>query len=145
MKKQRDGNTADFNNGNQSTNSLVTFSDERGNVSVNSSESTDTKLAQYGGQGEGNNGETEQDRRNADGSGEADRPGDQGAVILGSLFCGAVPALVVGFGALCYHTGYQQGGKEARPTIVQGSQHNTKIYNISPSIGSNNSNNSHNQ
>ncbi|MEG4838389.1 hypothetical protein [Microcoleus sp. B9-D4] len=142
MKKQRDGNTADFNNGSQSTNSLVTSSDARENVSVNPSKSTDTKLAQYGGQGEGNNGETEQDRRNADGSGEADRPGDQG-VMLGSLFCGAVPALVVGFGAFCYHTGYQQGGKEARPTIVHGNQYNSKTYHISPSIGSNNSNNSH--
>lgn len=145
MKKQKNGNTANFYNGNQSADSLVTSSDERGNLSANSSKSTDNKATQYGGEGGGNNEETESDRRNAEESGEIDRPGDQGAVILGSLVCGAVPALIVGFGALCYHTGYQHGGKESRPTIVHGNQHNTRIYNISPSIGSNNSNNSHNQ
>jgi hypothetical protein len=31
--------------------------------------------------------------------------------------------------------------KEARPNIIHGSQNNTKIYNIAPSIGSNNNSN----
>lgn len=146
MKKQRDGNgnTVDFNNGNQSSDSFVTSSDKQGNISVNSSESTDTKFAQSGRENGRTNGETEQDRGNADSSGDADRAGAQG-VMFCSLVGGAVPALIVGFGAFCYHTGYQQGGKEARPTIVQGDQYNSKTYNISPSIGSHNSNNSHNQ
>ncbi|MEG4850836.1 hypothetical protein QUB10_07990 [Microcoleus sp. B5-D4] len=78
-----------------------------------------------------------------DSTGESEQSNEQGSMILGSLVCGAVPALIVGFGALCYHTGYQQGGKEARPTIVHGNQYNSKTYHISPSIGSNNSNNSH--
>ncbi len=62
----------------------------------------------------------------------------QGSRLVGSLVCGAIPALLVGFGGLCYHTGYYHAVKEARPNIIYGSQNNTKIYNIAPSIGSNN-------
>ncbi|MEG5175544.1 hypothetical protein [Microcoleus sp. B3-D7] len=86
-------------------------------------------------------------------TGEAKQSSEQGSMIVGSLMCGAVPALVVGFGAFLYHTGYQHGAQESRPTIVHGNQHNTRIYNVAPSMaiapacayGSNNSNNSNNQ
>ena len=55
----------------------------------------------------------------------------------------AIPALVAGFGALCYQTGYQEAIKQAKPTIVQGSQtvHNTTIYQIAPSVGIGSNNN----
>lgn len=55
----------------------------------------------------------------------------------------AIPALVVGFGALCYQTGYQDAFKQAKPTIVQGSQtvHNTTVYQIAPSVGIGSNNN----
>lgn len=76
-----------------------------------------------------------------DSTGESEQSNQQGSMILGSLVCGAVPALIVGFGALCYHTGYQQRVQEESPTIVHGNQHNTRIYNVAPSIGSNNTNN----
>lgn len=67
----------------------------------------------------------------------------KGSILIGSLVCGAVPALVVGFGAMCYHSGYQQALKEARPTIVQGNQtvNNQKIYQFSPSVGIGSNNN----
>jgi hypothetical protein len=67
----------------------------------------------------------------------------KGSMLVGSLVCGAVPALIVGFGALCYQTGYKEALNEARPTIVRGNQtvNNQKIYQITPSIGSNNNNN----
>ncbi|MEG4210391.1 hypothetical protein QUB75_04830 [Microcoleus sp. K1-B6] len=70
----------------------------------------------------------------------------KGSIWVGSLICGAVPALIVGFGAVCYQTGYKEAVNEARPTIVHGNQtvNNQKIYQIAPSIGSNN-NNSHNK
>ncbi|MEG4084548.1 hypothetical protein [Microcoleus sp. POL10_C6] len=49
----------------------------------------------------------------------------------------AIPALVVGFGAFCYQTGYQDALKQTPPTIVHGNQTvtNTKVYQISPSVG----------
>jgi hypothetical protein len=67
----------------------------------------------------------------------------KGSMLVGSLVCGAVPALIVGFGAICYQTGYKEALNEARPTIVHGNQtvNNQKIYQITPSIGSNNNNN----
>ena len=70
----------------------------------------------------------------------------KGSIWVGSLICGAVPALIVGFGAVCYQIGYKEAVNEARPTIVHGNQtvNNQKIYQIAPSIGSNN-NNSHNK
>jgi len=66
----------------------------------------------------------------------------KGSMLVGSLVCGAVPALIVGFGAICYQTGYKEALNEARPTIVRGKQtvNNQKIYQITPSIGSNNNN-----
>jgi hypothetical protein len=87
------------------------------------------------------------DNRNSsvDSTKEAEQSSEHGSMIVGSLLCGAVPALVVGFGAFVYHTGYQHGSQESRPTIVHGNQHNTRIYNVAPSIGSNNSNHSNNQ
>ncbi len=60
------------------------------------------------------------------------------SMLVGSLVCGTVPALLVGFGAVCYHTGYEKAVQEARPTIVHGNQYNHKTYQIAPSIGSNN-------
>jgi len=67
----------------------------------------------------------------------------KGSILIGSLVGGAVPALIVGFGAICYQTGYKEALNEARPTIVHGNQtvNNQKIYQITPSIGSNNNNN----
>jgi len=65
----------------------------------------------------------------------------QGSMLVGALIAGAIPALVISFGGLCYHTGYQHAVKEARPNIIHGSQNNTKIYNIAPSICSNNNSN----
>ncbi|MEG4532994.1 hypothetical protein [Microcoleus sp. D2_18a_D3] len=49
----------------------------------------------------------------------------------------AIPALMVGFGAFCYQTGYQEAVKQVKPTIVYGNQtvNNQKVYQISPSIG----------
>jgi len=67
----------------------------------------------------------------------------KGSIWVGSLVCGAVPALIVGFGAICYLTGYKEALNEARPTIVHGNQtvNNQKFYQITPSISSNNNNN----
>jgi len=64
----------------------------------------------------------------------------KGSILVGSLVCGAVPALIVGFGAICYQTGYKEALNEARPTIVHGNQYNHRVYQIAPSIGSNNNN-----
>ncbi|MEG5102556.1 hypothetical protein QUB55_23285 [Microcoleus sp. AT13-A5] len=57
----------------------------------------------------------------------------------------AIPALMVGFAALCYQTGYQEALKQTKPTIVQGSQtvHNTTVYQIAPSVGIDSNNNRH--
>ncbi|MEG4503882.1 hypothetical protein QUA81_13545 [Microcoleus sp. F6_B4] len=67
----------------------------------------------------------------------------KGSILVGSLICGAIPALVVGFGAVCYQTGYKQALQEARPTIVHGNQtvNNQKVYQISPSVGIGSNNN----
>jgi len=64
----------------------------------------------------------------------------RGSMLVGSLVCGAIPALVVGFGAMCYQSGYKEALNEARPTIVHGNQYNHRVYQIAPSIGSNNNN-----
>ncbi|MEG4497038.1 hypothetical protein QUB05_07515 [Microcoleus sp. F10-C6] len=55
----------------------------------------------------------------------------------------AIPALMVGFGALCYQSGYQEALKQTPPTIVQGSQtvNNTTVYQIAPSVGIGSNNN----
>jgi len=65
----------------------------------------------------------------------AEEPG-KGSKLVGSLVCGAIPALIIGFGAICYQTGYKEALNEARPTIVHGNQtvNNQKIYQISPSM-----------
>ncbi|MEG3898993.1 MULTISPECIES: hypothetical protein [unclassified Microcoleus] len=55
----------------------------------------------------------------------------------------AIPALMVGFGAFCYQTGYQEALKQTPPTIVQGSQtvNTTTVYQIAPSVGIGSNNN----
>lgn len=58
----------------------------------------------------------------------------KGSMLVGSLVCGAVPALIVGFGAVCYQTGYKEALDEARPTIVHGNQYNHRLYQIAPSM-----------
>lgn len=67
----------------------------------------------------------------------------KGPILAGYLICGAVPALVVGFGAICYQTAYKQALQEVRPTIIHGNQtvNNQKVYQISPSIGIGSNNN----
>lgn len=140
--KQKDVLTASADiDSNQYANTFVGCPNENPISSLDSKVSTNNYSAQTSGS---NSKDSSDICSETPDTGNIKQANEGTSVLVGGLFCGAFPALLVGLGAICYHTGYRDGARETRPTIVQGDQHHTKIYNIAPSIGSNNSNNSNN-